>query len=78
MKVYNVLLEGKEDQDNGYFVTIEVAANSKVKAKELALAEASRRKLQHVRIEEIEFKELDENLPNASILKIYGKSYFSL
>ena len=57
MKVYNVLLEGKEDQDNGYFVTIEVAANSKVKAKELALAEASRRKLQHVRIEEIEFKD---------------------
>lgn len=73
-----MMLEGKEDEETGYFVTIEVSASSKQRAGELAVAEAAKQQLQNFKIEGIEFKYLDNNLKELTVQKVYGKSYFPL
>ena len=78
MKIFDVMLEGKEDDETGYFVTLEVSASSKSKAGELAIAEAVKQQLKNLKIEDIELKYRDASVNEAAVLKTYGKSYFPL
>jgi len=75
MKIYNVMLEGKDDKIE-YFITFEVASSSQAHAEELALNEASKRGLNIIGIEEVEVKGQMKPSVKSRVLKVYGKSYF--
>ena len=78
MKIYNVMLESRIDNETGYFVTVEVAARTKEEARNIALAHAARTDIELPEIEEIEFKEDRSNIKVPQVTKVYGRSYFPL
>ena len=77
MSVYSVMLEGRENQ-KGFLITIDVAGSSQASAKSLALAEASRRGLQIIGVEEVSRKAKSAGSATPEVIKVYGKSYFDL
>lgn len=73
MFVFSVILEGEDDAGR-YFVTFDVSALDADRAGKLAMAEAERRGLRIVGLEECAQSENQASV--IGIIKTYGKSYF--
>lgn len=71
-----VMLEGLDGQ-YGYYISYEVIASDEVQAQSIARADALESGLYIVACEEVELQgEYVDSIPEAGILKKFGKSYF--
>lgn len=75
MVVYSVMLEGDESGKH-FLVTLDVLGFSQAQAETLAMAEAERRNLSIVAIEEVNVKGSSDVSAGPGVLKVYGKAYF--
>lgn len=75
MNTYQVILEGTEKEEEGYFITMTVHAESEEHATELALGRAEERGLHVLRVEDIEL--VDEDIDGkAGVVDIHEREFF--
>jgi hypothetical protein len=75
LSIYPVMLEGAVDR-HGFYMTIDVLADSSVTAKALALEKAAEMELGAVEVRQVKVRAYVGDTIVPAVIKVYGKSFF--